>query len=58
MSKDQKIKMPASHGGIMQYYEEYKGKVEMSPHIVVVLTIIVIILVVILHMVGPNLFGF
>ncbi len=57
MGKD-KISMPASHGGLMQYYEEYKGKIEMSPYIVVVLTIAVIIFVVILHMVGPNIFGF
>ena len=57
MGKD-KINMPASHGGLMQYYEEYKGKIEMSPYIVVVLTIAVIILVAILHIVGPNIFGF
>ncbi len=57
MAKD-KINMPASHGGIMQYYEEYKGKIEMSPYIVVVLTIAVIIMVVILHVIGPNVFGF
>ncbi len=57
MGKD-KISMPASHGGLMQYYEEYKGKIEMSPYIVVTLTILVIIFVVLLHVIGPNIFGF
>ncbi|MCD6576150.1 MAG: preprotein translocase subunit Sec61beta [Nanoarchaeota archaeon] len=53
-----KIRLPASYGGIMQYYDEYKGKIELSPYTVIILTAAVVIIVAILHRIGPSIFGF
>ena len=47
-----KVKLPSSSGGIIQYYDEYKSKIELTPIHVVMLGVIV------LHAVGPGLFGF
>ncbi|MCD6547043.1 MAG: preprotein translocase subunit Sec61beta [Nanoarchaeota archaeon] len=55
---DQKIRLPASYGGIMQYYDEFKSKFRLSPYMVIALTIAVMIFVLILHSIGPKIFGF
>jgi len=55
---DNKIRLPASYGGIMQYYDEYKSKIDISPYTVIIIASIVIILVIVLHKVGPSIFGF
>ena len=58
MADDKKVRLPASTGGIMQYYDEYKSKISISPIHVIILTVIVMIFVIILHIVGPGIFGF
>ena len=55
---DSKIRLPASYGGIMQYYDESKSNIELSPYVVIALTAATIIFVAILHKIGPSLFGF
>jgi preprotein translocase subunit Sec61beta len=55
---DNKIRLPASYGGIMQYYDEFKSKIELSPYTVIILAALVIIFVAILHKIGPSIFGF
>ncbi len=58
MAEDKKVRLPASYGGIMQYYDEYKSKIDIPPHVVIIITIAVVIFVVLLHMFGPRIFGF
>ena len=52
MAED-KVRLPASYGGIMQYYDEYHSKISIQPIHVIILTIAVMILVVILHLSSP-----
>ncbi len=55
---DSKIRLPASYGGIMQYYDEYKSKIEISPYTVIIITAVVVAFVILLHKIGPSIFGF
>lgn len=41
---EQKIRMPASFGGITQYFEDYKSKLEMKPEYVVAIIVVIILL--------------
>ncbi len=40
---EEKISMPASFGGLVRYYEEYKSKIELKPSYVIVLIVLVIL---------------
>jgi len=51
----EKIHMPQSGGGLVRYFDDYKSKIEFSPHTVVVMILIVILIEVFLHTKG---FGF
>ncbi len=51
MAKD-RIRMPASVGGLIRYYEEYKSKIEFSPKYVMIAIGVVILLEIILHLYG------
>ena len=44
-----KIRLPSSGGGLVNYDEEYKSKFTFSPYIVVVLIVAVIIFEYLLH---------
>lgn len=54
---DEKIRMPASMGGLVRYFEEYKSKIQIKPGIVVVLSILIAILIIILNIYGNALLG-
>jgi preprotein translocase subunit Sec61beta len=41
---DERISMPASQGGLVRYYNEYKSKVQIKPVHVVAFAIAVIVL--------------
>ena len=43
MAED-KIRMPASFGGLTRYFEDYKSKLEIKPEYVILIIAIVIIL--------------
>ena len=58
MGQDQKVRLPASTGGLMQYYDEYESKLDIPPYIIILLTILTVIFVAILHSIGPGIFGF
>ena len=58
MADNKKVRLPASYGGIMQYYDEYKSKIDIPPYVIIILTILTIAFVAILHMIGPSIFGF
>lgn len=47
-----KVTMPASMGGLVRYFDEYKSKIEFDPGHVVVLALVVIILEIVLHLSG------
>ncbi len=46
---DDKLRLPTSGGGLVNYSDEYKGKFKFSPILVVVLIVLVIIAEFILH---------
>jgi preprotein translocase subunit Sec61beta len=52
MAEDKRVRLPASAGGIMQYYDEYKSKTSISPWVVIAMTIAVMIVVVLMHVLG------
>ncbi len=56
MAQD-KIRIPASGGGIVRYFDEYKSKFEIKPGHVIVLILIVAIIELILHTLGYGWFG-
>ena len=41
---EEKIRMPASFGGLTRYFEDYKSKIELKPEYVVFAIIVVIAL--------------
>ncbi|HDQ60056.1 MAG TPA: preprotein translocase subunit Sec61beta [Candidatus Woesearchaeota archaeon] len=47
-----KVKLPSSGGGIIQYYDEYKSKIEITPVHVIIITIAVMLGVVLMHIIG------
>jgi preprotein translocase subunit Sec61beta len=52
------IRLPASSGGLMRYFEDVKSKITIRPDQVIVLTLIVIVFVVLLHLFGKQWLGF
>ncbi|MBS3082702.1 preprotein translocase subunit Sec61beta [Candidatus Pacearchaeota archaeon] len=40
---DEKIRMPASFGGLTRYFEDYKSKIELKPEHVIFLIVVVIL---------------
>ena len=54
MSKDNRIQMPSSGGGIVRYFEDYKSKISIKPHYVLIMVVVVLILEIILHKYGPT----
>ena len=47
-----KLRLPASYGGIMEYYDEYTSKIVISPWTVIILGILLIAIVFVLHSVA------
>lgn len=41
---DEGIRMPMGTGGLLRYYDEYKSKVQIKPHYVIIMIVAVIIL--------------
>ena len=50
---EKKLTLPASYGGIMQYYDTVTSKIRLKPIMVLAIAIAVIIGVVFLHMANP-----
>ena len=48
-----KLTTPASTGGIMRYFSDYRSKLLIKPGHVVFLSVIVIVVVLILHALNP-----
>ncbi len=40
---DEKIRMPASFGGLTRYFEDYKSKIELKPEYVIFLIVAVVL---------------
>jgi len=49
----QSTNMPASTGGIMRYFSDYKSRLLIKPGHVIFLSIIVIVVVLMLHALNP-----
>ena len=47
-----KISMPASMGGLVRYFDEYKSRIEFDPGHIIVLAIVIIVLEIVLHVSG------
>ena len=56
MAKDQ-VRLPSGMGGLVQYYDEYKSKIEFKPGTVVLFIILVILIEVLLHLYGNVIFS-
>lgn len=41
---EEKIRMPASFGGLTRYFEDYKSKIEIKPEYVILMIIVIIAL--------------
>jgi len=54
MSKD-KIQMPASQGGLVRYFDEYKSKFTLKPVHVIIFIIIIIVLLIALNALAPKI---
>ncbi len=57
MSKDNRIRMPASGGGLVNYYDENTSKVHFKPSHIIILTAAVLFVLLILHNYGYALLG-
>jgi len=57
MSRQNKINMPMSGGGLMRYFEEFRSNIEFSPGSVVVLILVVIVIMIFLHAYGTSILG-
>ncbi len=44
--------MPASIGGLVRYFDEYKSKIEFRPGHIIILAIVVMIIEIFLHAFG------
>jgi len=53
-----KVKLPSSSSGLIQYYDDYKSKLEISPTQVIIITVAVMVAVLIMHLLGSRIFGF
>ncbi|MCD6403915.1 MAG: preprotein translocase subunit Sec61beta [Nanoarchaeota archaeon] len=52
-SKGQRrFRLPASYGGLIRYFEDYKSKIELKPDHVIFFTILLILVVLFLHFYG------
>ncbi|MFO8016372.1 MAG: preprotein translocase subunit Sec61beta [Candidatus Woesearchaeota archaeon] len=56
MAKD-KVSMPRSMGGLVQYYDEYKSKIEFKPGHIIIFIIAIILIEILLHWRGASLLG-
>jgi len=46
----EELRVPASSGGLVRYFEEYKSRFQMKPEIVIVLIILVIFFEIVLRL--------
>ncbi|MFH1181645.1 MAG: preprotein translocase subunit Sec61beta [Candidatus Woesearchaeota archaeon] len=46
---EEKIRMPATQGGLVRYFEDYKSKIQFKPGHVILMAAIVVIIEIILH---------
>jgi preprotein translocase subunit Sec61beta len=56
MAQD-KVRLPSGSGGLVQYYDEYKSKIEFKPGTVVLFIILVVLIEFLLHLYGNAIFG-
>ena len=45
----EKISMPATSGGLVRYFDDYKSKIEIKPAIIIAIIILVIVIEMFLH---------
>lgn len=53
MAHPERIRLPASTGGLIRYYDEYKSKLEFKPIYVIIIIVVVIVLELILNASKP-----
>ena len=51
MAKD-RVQMPASMGGLVRYFDDYKSKLEFQPGHVVIMAIVLILIEIVLYVYG------
>ncbi|MBN2454784.1 preprotein translocase subunit Sec61beta [Candidatus Woesearchaeota archaeon] len=51
MAED-KIRMPATQGGLVRYFEDYKSKLEFKPGHIIIMVVVVVLIELFLHIRG------
>jgi preprotein translocase subunit Sec61beta len=46
---EEKISMPATQGGLVRYFEDYKSKIQFKPGHVILMAAVVVVIELILH---------
>lgn len=54
---DNKIRLPSSMGGLINYSQEYRSKIEFKPGLVIIICALVAMLVLLMHIYGNALLG-
>ncbi|HLC47160.1 MAG TPA: preprotein translocase subunit Sec61beta [Candidatus Nanoarchaeia archaeon] len=54
MASDNRVQMPSSMGGLVNYHEEYESKVMLKPEHIIIIIGIVIVLILLLHWQGSG----
>ena len=57
MAQDNKIRMPSSMGGLVNYSDEYTSKFMLKPEHVLILIGVITLVILLLHWQGYGLFG-
>ena len=57
MARPDRVQIPASQGGIMRYFDDYRSRIEFKPGHIIVLAIVVVIIEMFLHIQGYALLG-
>lgn len=54
MAKDNKIHLPSSGGGLVNYSDEHKTKLAIDPYIILAVIVIITVLEIYLYKFGPR----
>ena len=57
MAKDNKVRMPTSMGGLVNYYDEYTSRYMLKPEHVLILIGAIVLIILLLHWQGYGLFS-
>ena len=54
MANDNQIRLPSGQGGLTRFYDEYSSKIEISPLVIVIVSIVIMLLIIALNSIGGS----